>query len=166
MPAQGRSVTPNLPPVDDEATVPLSNLFKPGLDPATVGAATRPAGRSIVVTSDDRRYRFESISVVKAANAQLVPAYSIGSSPMLSSWGRSPRMSHAAPFIPNYFLVNVQFCVVPTLGTSLLAIGTVYWFVWARVLPAFGHHIQHEIIQMLDGSERVKYKRGSSPRSG
>jgi hypothetical protein len=83
--------------------------------------------------------------------------------------------------------VNVQFCVVPTLGTSLLAIGTVYWFVWARVLPAFGHHIQHEIIQMLDGSERVKYKvsfacvprrrngladldgstqRGSSPRSG
>ncbi|SPQ22731.1 2f0a2b46-f095-4ad3-9825-3de6e10148ce [Thermothielavioides terrestris] len=134
MPAQGRSVTPNLPPVDDEATVPLSNLFKPGFDPATVGAATRPAGRSIVVTSDDRRYRFESIS--------------------------------AAPFIPNYFLVNVQFCVVPTLGTSLLAIGTVYWFVWARVLPAFGHHIQHEIIQMLDGSERVKYKRGSSPRSG
>lgn len=48
--------------------------------------------------------------------------------------------------------------MVPTLGTSLLAIGTVYWLVWAKVLPTFGYHIQHEIVQMPDGSERVKYK--------
>jgi len=64
----------------------------------------------------------------------------------------------AAPFIPNEFLESVPFYVVPTLGTSLLAFGTVYWLVWAKVLPAFGYHIQHEIVQMPDGSERVKYK--------
>jgi phosphatidylinositol 4-kinase len=91
----------------------------------------------------------------------------------------------AAPFIKNDFLSSVPFYVVPTLGTSLLAIGTVYWLIWAKVLPAFGYHIQHEIVQMPDGSERVKYKvslspelerwwladmcvcyRGSSPRNG
>ncbi|KAK3942388.1 phosphatidylinositol 4-kinase-like protein [Diplogelasinospora grovesii] len=63
----------------------------------------------------------------------------------------------AAPFIPNNTLTNVPFYVVPALGTSLLAIGTVYWLVWAKVLPMFGFHIQHEIVQLPDGSERVKY---------
>ena len=63
-----------------------------------------------------------------------------------------------APFIENKFLEFVPYYVFPTLGTSLLAIGTGYWLVWAKVLPAFGYHIQHEIVQMPDGSERVKYK--------
>jgi amino acid transporter len=63
----------------------------------------------------------------------------------------------AAPFIPNSLPPNVPFYVVPTLGTSLLAIGTVYWVLWAKILPLFGFHIQHEIEQLPDGSERVKY---------
>lgn len=81
------------------------------------------------------------------------------SSPLLTIfWIISLLFVQAAPFIPNTFLDHVPFYVVPTLGTSLLAIGTMYWLVWAKVLPAFGYHIQHEIVQMPDGSERVKYK--------
>jgi hypothetical protein len=81
------------------------------------------------------------------------------SSPLLTIfWILSLLFVQAAPFIKNRFLETVPFYVVPTLGTSLLAIGTVYWLVWAKVLPAFGYHIQHEIVQMPDGSERVKYK--------
>jgi phosphatidylinositol 4-kinase len=81
------------------------------------------------------------------------------SSPLLTIfWIVSLLFVQAAAFIPNDFLERVPFYVVPTLGTSLLAIGTVYWLVWAKVLPAFGYHIQHEIVQMPDGSERVKYK--------
>lgn len=88
------------------------------------------------------------------------------SSPLLTIfWTVSLLFVQAAPFIPNELLVSVSSYVVPTLGTSLLAIGTVYWFVWAKVLPAFGYHIQHEIVQMPDGSERVKYK-VSLPGSG
>lgn len=63
----------------------------------------------------------------------------------------------AAPFIPNGLPPAVPFYVVPTLGTSLLAIGTGYWFIWAKLLPMFGHVIQHEINQLPDGSERVKF---------
>ncbi|KAK3368223.1 amino acid permease-domain-containing protein [Podospora didyma] len=82
------------------------------------------------------------------------------SSPLLTIfWIASLLYVLAAPFIPNSFLSSIPFFVVPALGTSLLAIGTVYWLVWAKVLPAFGLHIQHEIVQMPDGSERVKYKR-------
>jgi hypothetical protein len=81
------------------------------------------------------------------------------SSPLLTIfWIVSLLFVQAAPFIPNDFLERVPFYVVPTLGTSLLAIGAVYWLIWAKVLPAFGYHIQHEIVQMPDGSERVKYK--------
>ncbi|KAK4238582.1 hypothetical protein C8A03DRAFT_43698 [Achaetomium macrosporum] len=61
MPAQGRFPAPSLPPVDDEATVPFSDLFKSGFDPATVDATTQLADRSIFVTSNGRRYRFESV---------------------------------------------------------------------------------------------------------
>ncbi|KAL2126324.1 hypothetical protein VTI74DRAFT_1176 [Chaetomium olivicolor] len=82
------------------------------------------------------------------------------SSPLLTIfWIVSLLFVQAAPFIPNNFLNNIPFFVVPTLGTSLLAIGTAYWLGWAKLLPAFGYHIQHEIVQMPDGSERVKYKR-------
>lgn len=75
-------------------------------------------------------------------------------------WTVSLLFVQASPFIPNRFLDTVPFYVVPTLGTSLLALGTLYWLVWAKVLPAFGYDIQHEIVQMPDGSERVKYKVG------
>jgi len=65
----------------------------------------------------------------------------------------------AAPFIPNNLIPGIPSAVVPALGTSMLAIGAVYWLVWAKVLPLMGFDIQHEIVQMPDGSERVKYKR-------
>ncbi len=81
------------------------------------------------------------------------------SSPLLTIfWLVSLLFVQAAPFIKNSFLVNVPFYVVPTLGTSLLVLGTLYWLIWAKLLPAFGYDIQHEIVQMPDGSERVKYK--------
>ncbi|KAJ4304030.1 hypothetical protein N0V88_001635 [Collariella sp. IMI 366227] len=82
------------------------------------------------------------------------------SSPLLTIfWIVSLLFVQAAPFIPNHILSSIPFFVVPTLGTSLLALGTAYWLGWAKLLPAFGYHIQHEIVQMPDGSERVKYKR-------
>lgn len=81
------------------------------------------------------------------------------SSPLLTIfWILSLLFVQVAPFIDNDFLLFVPYYVFPTLGTSLLVIGTGYWLVWAKVLPAFGYHIQHEIVQMPDGSERVKYK--------
>ncbi|KAK4135481.1 amino acid transporter [Trichocladium antarcticum] len=87
------------------------------------------------------------------------------SSPLLTIfWIISLLFVQAAPFIPNTFLRNIPFYVVPTFGTSLLAIGTAYWLVWAKLLPAFGYHIQHEIVQMPDGSERVKYRRTKPKR--
>jgi phosphatidylinositol 4-kinase len=72
-------------------------------------------------------------------------------------WCLSLMYVIAAPFIPNKLPPSVPFYVVPTLGTSLLAIGTAYWLLWAKVLPLFGFHIQHEIEQLPDGSERVRY---------
>jgi len=63
----------------------------------------------------------------------------------------------AAPFIPNSLLASIPYYVVPALGTGMLAVGVLYWVVWAKLLPLLGFHIQHEIIQLPDGSERVKY---------
>jgi len=81
------------------------------------------------------------------------------SSPLLTLfWILGLLFSLSAPFVPNTLGGNVPFFVVPTLGTSMLAIGAAYWLIWAKVLPAFGFQIQHEIVQMPDGSERVKYK--------
>lgn len=87
------------------------------------------------------------------------------SSPLLTVfWIIGLLFSLSAPFVPNTLLgEDVKWYVVPTLGTSMLAIGAGYWLVWAKVLPAFGFQIQHEIVQMPDGSERVKYKVSPSP---
>jgi len=63
----------------------------------------------------------------------------------------------AAPFIPNNLLTSIPSYVVPVLGTSLLVIGTAYWLIWAKMLPMCGFHIQHEVVQLPDGSERVRY---------
>lgn len=81
------------------------------------------------------------------------------SSPILTIfWIISLLFTLGASFIPNTLLPAIPWYVVPALGTSMLGIGTVYWLVWAKVLPMMGFHIQHEIVQMPDGSERVKYK--------
>ncbi len=62
MPTQRRPAAPPcLPPVNDEATVPFSDLFTNGFDRATVDATAQLADRSIFVASNGRRYRIESI---------------------------------------------------------------------------------------------------------
>lgn len=82
------------------------------------------------------------------------------SSPLLTIfWILSLLFVLGAPFIPNNLNASIPHYVVPALGTSMLGIGTVYWVIWAKLLPLMGFHIQHEIVQMPDGSERVKYKR-------
>ncbi|KAL2138164.1 hypothetical protein VTI28DRAFT_7363 [Corynascus sepedonium] len=82
------------------------------------------------------------------------------SSPLLTIfWIVALLFVQVAPFIENDFLRKVPYYVFPTLGTSLLVIGTAYWLAWAKVLPAFGYVIHHEVVQMPDGSERVRYKR-------
>ncbi|KAK4155207.1 hypothetical protein C8A00DRAFT_13756 [Chaetomidium leptoderma] len=70
MPAPGRSPAPSLPPVNDEATVPFSDLVNNGFDLATVDATTQLADRGIFVASNGRRYRFESIPDPAPAPAQ------------------------------------------------------------------------------------------------
>ncbi|TLD33655.1 hypothetical protein PspLS_00386 [Pyricularia sp. CBS 133598] len=74
-------------------------------------------------------------------------------------WIISLLYSVGAPFAPNRMINAVPFWVVPTLGTSMLAIGVAYWMVWANLMPLIGFQIQHEVIQLPDGSERVKYVR-------
>ncbi|KAK5663901.1 hypothetical protein OQA88_112 [Cercophora sp. LCS_1] len=82
------------------------------------------------------------------------------SSPILTIfWILSLLFTLGASFIPNKSIPAIPYFVVPALGTSMLGIGTVYWLIWAKLLPMMGFHIQHEIVQMPDGSERVKYKR-------
>ena len=61
MTTQGRPAAPSLPPVDDEATVPFSELIAHGFDRDTVDATTQLADRGIFVTSSGCRYRFEKI---------------------------------------------------------------------------------------------------------
>ncbi|KKA28283.1 hypothetical protein TD95_001846, partial [Thielaviopsis punctulata] len=63
----------------------------------------------------------------------------------------------AVPFVPNDLLGSIPFWVLPTVGTSMLAVGALYWLIWANVLPMLGFHMQHEIEVMQDGSERVRY---------
>ncbi|AEO58117.1 hypothetical protein MYCTH_2305210 [Thermothelomyces thermophilus ATCC 42464] len=62
MPTRGRSPAPSLPPVSDEATVPLSELFKSGFDPASFDSTPQLADGSILVAPDGTRYRIERIS--------------------------------------------------------------------------------------------------------
>jgi len=84
------------------------------------------------------------------------------STPLLTIfWILSLLFVLGAPFTPNNLIPAIPFYVVPALGTSMLGIGTVYWLIWAKLLPAMGFDIQHEIVQMPDGSERVKYKVGT-----
>ncbi|KAK1756237.1 phosphatidylinositol 4-kinase-like protein [Echria macrotheca] len=81
------------------------------------------------------------------------------SSPILTIfWILSLLFVVAAPFIPNNLISAIPYYVVPVLGTGMLGIGVIYWLVWAKLLPLMGFDIQHEIVQMPDGSERVKYK--------
>jgi len=77
--------------------------------------------------------------------------------PLTIFWMVTLLFSVAAPFIPNTQLASIPFWVVPTLGTSMLLIGTLYWLVWAKLLNLFGIHVGTEVQTLPDGSERVKY---------
>lgn len=48
--------------------------------------------------------------------------------------------------------------VAPTVGTSVLAFGVLYWAGFAGVLPALGYHIDSEPDELIDGSRVVTYK--------
>jgi phosphatidylinositol 4-kinase B len=63
----------------------------------------------------------------------------------------------AVPFVPNNTLAHIPFYVIPTMGTGIMVVGSLYWFIWAKILPLAGWHVQHEVQLLPDGSERVKY---------
>lgn len=64
-----------------------------------------------------------------------------------------------APFFRNTTVTrSIPWYVFPTVGTGGLALGVLYWLLWAKTWPLFGYAIEHEIKQLPDGSEVIKYK--------
>lgn len=48
--------------------------------------------------------------------------------------------------------------MIPTVGCSMLAAGTLYWMMWAKVLPMLlGYKIEPVKEVLADGSEIIKY---------
>lgn len=63
-----------------------------------------------------------------------------------------------APFIKNTTVTpSIPWYVIPTVGTSVLVLGSLYWVGWAKIWPMFGYAIQHDIEELPDGSEVVKF---------
>ncbi|PWW76825.1 hypothetical protein C7212DRAFT_295386 [Tuber magnatum] len=54
---------------------------------------------------------------------------------------------------------QIRSYVAPSVGTSVLAFGVLYWVGFAKVLPALGYHIDSEPDELVDGSRAVTYKR-------
>ncbi|CUS13314.1 unnamed protein product [Tuber aestivum] len=54
---------------------------------------------------------------------------------------------------------EIRSYVAPSVGTSVLAFGVLYWVGFAKVLPALGYHIDSEPDELVDGSRVVTYKR-------
>ncbi|KAJ2907218.1 amino acid transporter [Zalerion maritima] len=80
---------------------------------------------------------------------------SFRSSPALTVfWIVSLLYVIGAPFIPNKMLDPIPWYTVPVLGTSMIAVGIIYWGLWAKLAPMFGFHIMHEVEVLPDGSER------------
>ncbi|KAF2746086.1 amino acid transporter [Sporormia fimetaria CBS 119925] len=74
-----------------------------------------------------------------------------------------------APFMKNTTLTpTIPWYVVPTVGCCMLVAGTLYWVMWAKVLPALmGYRIEPHKQVLADGSEVIKYVRVSkTPREG
>lgn len=46
----------------------------------------------------------------------------------------------------------------PTVATGVLGFGVIYWFGFAKVLPALGYEIDSEPDELVDGSRVVTYK--------
>lgn len=64
-----------------------------------------------------------------------------------------------APFMKNTTLTpTIPWYVVPTVGCCMFAAGTVYWVMWAKVLPMLlGYKIEPQKEVLADGSEVIKY---------
>ncbi|OAL50310.1 amino acid transporter [Pyrenochaeta sp. DS3sAY3a] len=64
-----------------------------------------------------------------------------------------------APFMKNTTLTpTIPWYVVPTVGCCMFAAGTVYWVMWAKVLPMLlGYKIEPQKDVLADGSEVIKY---------
>ncbi|KAI0171910.1 amino acid transporter [Hypoxylon sp. FL1284] len=84
---------------------------------------------------------------------------SFRTSPVLTiGWVCSLLFVLIAPFLPNNRVTpTIPWYVVPTVGMSVIAIGTVYWFCWFRLWPMLGWAIEAEVRTLPDGSERVRY---------
>lgn len=54
---------------------------------------------------------------------------------------------------------DIPSYVAPSVGTSVLAFGVLYWVGFAGILPALGYHIDSEPDELIDGSRVVTYKR-------
>ncbi len=73
-------------------------------------------------------------------------------------WALSLLFVLSAPFIKNNTITpTVPWFVVPTVGCSIIVIGTIYWVYWFKIWPLFGYNIEHHVEVLPDGSERVRY---------
>ncbi|CAZ86234.1 unnamed protein product [Tuber melanosporum] len=54
---------------------------------------------------------------------------------------------------------KISSYVAPSVGTSVLGFGVLYWVGFAKILPALGYHIDSEPDELVDGSRVVTYKR-------
>ena len=50
--------------------------------------------------------------------------------------------------------------VAPVVATSVLGFGVIYWFGFAKLLPALGYEIDSNPDELVDGSRVVTYKVG------
>lgn len=75
------------------------------------------------------------------------------------AWAISLLFLLIAPFIPNQRVTpTIPWYVVPTVGISVIALATVYWFYWFKLWPMFGWSVETRIETLPDGSERVRYE--------
>ncbi|KAK3318146.1 amino acid permease-domain-containing protein [Apodospora peruviana] len=75
-------------------------------------------------------------------------------------WALSLLFVLSAPFIRNNTITStIPWYVVPTVGCSILVIGSAYWVYWLKIWPLFGYSVKHEREVLPDGSERIKYTR-------
>ncbi|KAK4650084.1 hypothetical protein QC762_702470 [Podospora pseudocomata] len=120
MPAQGRNTAaPSLlPPVDNEATTPFSDLFNSGFDRATIDATLQFVDRNIIIAPNGRRYRLEELP--DPAPGQLPsPASASASAPFTPPPSASPPSYQAAPTARTPPIASRAPPVASSLSSSL-----------------------------------------------
>ena len=68
------------------------------------------------------------------------------------------------PFVPpkegNGAFINIPYYVFPVVGLGLLFVGTIYWYVYMKLLPKIGgYEISVERGVLEDGNEVVRFKK-------